>query len=303
MFESAPHGLFVGLTTLDVIHRVSASPGRNEKVTANAQFVAAGGPAANAAVAFAALGGRATLLTVLGSGPIARTVTEELRGVGVRVVDAAPDLEGATPVSSVAVIEGTGERSVIGGDARALVAAAPDASLLAEVLADADVALFDGHHPELSAAAAEAARRRGVPSVLDAGRWKPIMPRMISAVSDVVASADFRMPGTLDSAGTADGIVAAGAPVVVTTNGADPVRWSSDGRSGTVPVPRIRAVDTLGAGDVFHGAYAFALALGADVPRRIAFASEVAATRCAHVGPRAWLDAIAEIPLPSEEPA
>lgn len=46
----SPHGLFVGLSTLDVIHRIDKRPGRNEKVTALAQFVAAGGPAANAAV-------------------------------------------------------------------------------------------------------------------------------------------------------------------------------------------------------------------------------------------------------------
>ena len=54
---AAPVGVFVGLTVLDVVHRVTALPGRNEKITALSQFLAAGGPAANAAVIFAALGG------------------------------------------------------------------------------------------------------------------------------------------------------------------------------------------------------------------------------------------------------
>src|SRR5690625_5828251 len=71
-----PRGVFAGLATLDVIHRVDASPGPDEKVTALSQFVAAGGPAANAAVTFAALGGHAVLLTALGRSPIARTIRD-----------------------------------------------------------------------------------------------------------------------------------------------------------------------------------------------------------------------------------
>src|SRR5690625_5980424 len=70
-----PRGVFAGLATLDVIHRVDASPGPDEKVTALSQFVAAGGPAANAAVTFAALGGHAVLLTALGRSPIDRKST------------------------------------------------------------------------------------------------------------------------------------------------------------------------------------------------------------------------------------
>ena len=57
--EKAPVGVFVGLATLDVIHRIAKAPAVNQKVTSTAQFVAAGGPAANAAVTFAALGGDA----------------------------------------------------------------------------------------------------------------------------------------------------------------------------------------------------------------------------------------------------
>ncbi len=292
-----PRGVFVGLATLDVIHRVDAAPGPNEKITARAQFVAAGGPAANAAVAFAALGGESSLLTALGSGPIARTIAAELAGVGVRVVDVAPESEDQAPVSSVSVIEATGERSVVGGDAARLVVPAPRAEDLTRELGEADVVLLDGHHPELARAAAHEVRRSGVPSVLDAGRWKPVMADVLPCVTDVVASADFRLPGRNTSADTGSGLAAGGAPVVVVTAGGDPVRWWSGGRCGEIEVPEVGVVDTLGAGDVFHGGYAFALAQGLGLERRIAFASEVAATRCAHVGPRSWLAAIARIPL------
>ncbi|MFC4070870.1 carbohydrate kinase family protein, partial [Actinoplanes subglobosus] len=82
---------------------------------------------------------------------------------------------------------------------------------------------------------------------------------------------------------------AVAAPAVVITHGPDPVRWFSDGGSGEVPVPRVAAVDTAGAGDAFHGALAVALARGDDLPAAIGYASGIAAVRVTHAGPRAWL--------------
>ncbi|MGP9539087.1 PfkB family carbohydrate kinase [Brachybacterium sp. AOP43-C2-M15] len=285
--------MFAGLATLDVIHRVDAPPGPDEKVTARAQFVVAGGPAANAAVTFAALGGDATLLTALGQGPIASAIAAELGEHGVEVHDVAPELVDAAPVSSVSVLEATGERSVVGGDAAGLDAPAPEPAQVRDLLAAADVVLLDGHHPEIARAMLGGARAAGLPTVLDAGRWKPVMEELVGAVSDVVASADFRTPGATTSRVTAAELVARGATTVVTTAGPDPVHWWSGGADGAVEVPQVTAVDTLGAGDVFHGAYASALAAGLDVDRRIRFAAEVAAIRCAGVGPRSWLPAIA----------
>lgn len=292
-----PRGLFVGLATLDVIHRVAAPPAANQKITASAQFVAAGGPAANAAVTFAALGGEATLLTALGSSPIARAITDELTGVGVRVVDVAPELTGDAPVSAVAVTESTGDRAVVGGDAAALTVAPPPAEELVAFVDAADVVLVDGHHPLLAQAAADAAHAAGRPTVVDAGRWKPVMTELLPRITDIVASADFRLPGSLSTEDTMGRLAEAGTSVVVATAGSSPVRWWTEGTHGESAVPRVDAVDTLGAGDVFHGAYAYALARGARIQRRIAFASRVAATRCEMVGPRSWLHAISEIAL------
>lgn len=295
-------GLFVGLATLDVIHRVTRSPETNEKVTALAQFVAAGGPAANAAVTFAALGGAATLITALGSGTIASTIRSELEGCGVTVIDVDPAMPGDAPVSSVAVIDATGERSVIGGDASGVRAPGPDPDQLSELLGAVEVVLIDGHHPEIARQALAAAQSAGVPSVLDAGRWKPIMGELVTRVTDVVLSADFRVPGTFTPEATAAELISQGCELVVTTDGPAPVRWMSRRKgdaaaSGSAAVPRVEAVDTLGAGDVFHGAYAYGLAVKLNVPDRIDFANRVAAARCSMVGPRSWLGAISRVPV------
>lgn len=301
--DASPRGIFVGLATLDVIHRVDRAPAANEKITAAQQFMAAGGPAANAAVTFAALGGSAVLVTALGDGPIARLIRDELEACAVRVVDVAPDLDADAPVSSVAVLQGSGERSVIGGEAAAVRAASPDGEWWDRAL-QVEIALIDGHHPDLARAAMVAATRSRVPVVVDAGRWKPVMRDIMGGATDVVASADFRLPETSSARETAQALVAAGVPNVVTTSGPEPVQWWSGEDSGAVTVPVTEARDTLGAGDVFHGAYAFATAHGELLPARIAFASRIAAIRCAHIGPRSWLDAVrADRAAPSDQGA
>ncbi|OFJ54810.1 PfkB family carbohydrate kinase [Mycolicibacterium grossiae] len=292
--ERAPAGLFVGLATLDVVHRITEAPAVNEKVTATAQFVAAGGPAANAAVTFAALGGRATLLTALGDGDVADLIRADLSRHHVDVVDAAAGAERAVPVSAVSVLESTGERSVVSLDAVHSDAEPPAG--LADLVAAADVMLVDGHHPMLARAAVRTTEARSVPVVVDAGRWKPVLADVLPHATDVVCSDDFRVPNAETSASTATALVDGGVATVVITHGGDPVEWWSGGRCGTVPVPAVDAVDTLGAGDAFHGAYCFhAAEPGGDVADRIDRAARVAALRCSRVGPRAWLD---ELPNP-----
>ena len=287
--EKAPVGVFVGLATLDVIHRIAKAPAVNEKITSTAQFVAAGGPAANAAVTFAALGGDATLVTALGDDPVADLVRADLAGHGVHVVDAAAGTHRAVPVSAVSVVESTGDRSVVSLDAVTSDASPP--AELGEVIKDADVVLVDGHHPLIARDAARHAAARAVTLVVDAGRWKPVMTDIIPHATDMVCSNDFRVPGADGPESSAAALVRAGVRTVVTTHGGEPVQWSSDGSSGSVPVPRVEVVDTLGAGDTFHGAYSYYAAQSANsITERIDRSARVAALRCSIVGPRAWLD-------------
>ena len=188
MPDLPPRGLFVGLATLDVVHRVDRLPGENEKITADQQFVAAGGPATNAAVTFVALGGHATLVTALGESPVARCIADDISRYGVEVVDVAPALE-SPAVSSVMVSTHSGHRAVVGGDAAGSLVPAPVSEVLADLIDGVDVVLVDGHHPALATAAARECRTARKPCVIDAGRWKPVMAEIMPAATDIVASA------------------------------------------------------------------------------------------------------------------
>ncbi len=269
--------LLAGLCTVDVVQRVEELPAPGEKVQSLQVDVAAGGPATNAAVTAAALGAEATLLTVLGAHPLAALARADLEAHGVRLIDLAPDLPDPPPVSAATVRVRDGERTVVSRNAggRHFHVKVP---LLA-----ADVILLDGHYPELALAVA---REKKAPVVLDAGSWKPVLDELLPLVDIAACSAHFTAPGP--------GLHERGVPTVITTAGPHPVRWSTaDGDSGEVPVADVEARDTLGAGDVWHGALAVAVIRERTVTGRIRFANEVAAERVRQVGPRSWTTAIA----------
>ena len=290
---AGPRGLFVGLTTMDVLHRVDRRPAANEKITAARQDVAAGGPAANAAVTFAALGGRSRLLTAIGASGAALVARDDLTRHRVEFLDAAAD-DYSLAVSAVLVNDGTGERSVVSADAALHEVAAPDGI----VVDDVAVVMLDGHHPALAAAVVAAVGDMPAAAcpavVLDCGRWRPVFANLLPVADVAALSADFRLPG-VDGAGekTARAVLATGARAVVITDGGRPVRWWTDAASGSIAVEQQAVRDTRGAGDAFHGALAAAVAGGVKVPEAAERAARVASLRVTSVGPRAWLAELA----------
>ncbi|MBW6434792.1 carbohydrate kinase [Actinoplanes hulinensis] len=277
--------LCVGLATVDLVQRVARMPGIDEKVQSESVDVAAGGPAANAAVTAAALGADVALVTAVGRHPLGDLVRADLAAHGVTLIDAAPDTDQPPPVSAVTVLDATGERTIVSRNAGTRAVAVPERGL-----PDADLTLVDGHHPALAVAAARSARRL----LVDAGSWRPVFADVFPHAEVVACSGDFRHPA---AAGPGDAAIAAAvaAPHVVITHGDASVSWFSAGSSGLVPVPLVTAVDTSGAGDAFHGALAVTLTQSDDLQTAIGYAVRVAAIRVAHAGPRAWL---AHLPLP-----
>jgi sugar/nucleoside kinase (ribokinase family) len=293
--RSTPSVLVAGLCVVDLVQRVTRPPGPDEKVTALSRELVAGGPATNAAVTVTVLGGSARLLTAVGSGGLASLVRADLNRPRLTLVDLAAADAGFVPnVSSAVVVDGTGERSVVSLDAAQLDQAAAVTTVLA-ALADADhadaaldVVLLDGHYPTVAMEVAAWARIRGIPVVLDAGRWKPHFADLLPLVDELVASAAFAVPGTERFGDLAAHGHEAGASVVAQTHGAGAIDISVEGRRSQVVVPVVEAVDSLGAGDVLHGAYAYHRADGLEPREAIARAAEAASFRCRFVGARTW---------------
>jgi sulfofructose kinase len=251
---------------VDLVQRVDDLPVPGQKVQSRSVELVAGGPAANAAITIAALGGQVRLVTALGAHPLADLARRDLERYGVEVADVTPDRAEPPTVSAVSVRIDDGERTVVSRNAAGVtVSARID-------LSDVDTVLLDGHHPALALAAAKA---RG-PVILDAGSRKPVFAELLPHVDVCACSSAFTDP--------------VDCPVITRTHGPDPVEWFVAGEQGEVPVPATKAKDTSGAGDVWHGALTLGVArLGrvpeaADMPELIAFANHIAGIRVRHEG-------------------
>ena len=285
-------GVFVGLSTLDVIQLVDRLPGANEKVVALDMVTAAGGPAANAAVAFAALGGRPTLVTRVGNDPAGELVISELTSRGVKVINASSDTP--TVVASIMVTAGTGERAVVSAadSGRSWRGGESDfgGGLLDEI--KPEVLVVDSYETDISIPMARQAKQHGIPVLLDVGSKKAWTMAQLPHTDMAVVSSDYLPGGAMP---IVEDLFGAGVPNGAITAGADPIIYWLGGkpRLYELPVLPIEVVDTLGAGDFFHGVLAFFIAEAGlskkNLERGLLLATSFASISVKSFGSRAWL--------------
>lgn len=284
-----PEALFVGLSTLDIAYAVDRYPAEDTKAQARDQFLGAGGPAANAAVACSIVSGRpSTLITALGRHPLTDLVRHDLTGQHVRLVDVTPESTSKPPVSSIVVALEAGTRTIVGLDAARIQA--PYTAELAEHVENASVVLVDGHHPELAMGIARRAAALGVPVVLDAGRWKPIHDQLLPLTEIAICSAAFSPPDFHgDRTALVDYLRSAGPKHAAVTQGPAPILFASEGRHGSVEVTPVTGIaDTLGAGDILHGAFCAYYDQSRDFFDALTRASAVSTLSCQSFGTRNW---------------
>ncbi|MDX2242109.1 MAG: sugar kinase [Leptolyngbyaceae cyanobacterium bins.302] len=279
-------GLFIGLTTLDLIYLAAQPPAKNQKLVALDYLVSAGGPATNAAIAFAHFGHAAIVLSSLGCHPITHLIRADLQACHVRLRDLSPTKTEPPPVSSIVVTETTGERAVISINAVKTPVSADQVSL--ELLNDMNIVLIDGHQMAVSQKLAKHAKASGIPVVIDGGSWKPGFEAVLPFADYVICSANFHPPNCQTDADTIAYLQALHIPHIAVTHGDQPIQYSDRGSSGSISVPAIQPVDTLGAGDIFHGAFCHAI-LETDFVEALTVAAQVAAHSCRYFGTREWM--------------
>jgi len=284
-----PVGLFVGLATLDSIFSVQGFPKPNSKNPVREWELLAGGVATNAAVAFQALGGDTTLLTVLGKHPLADIIRGDLAEHRIDVRDMAPERTEPPAFAAVLVSSPGGDRMAVSTGSLHL----PQPEDCGDSVAshELDVVLVDGHHMPLSIDAAHKARERGIPVIVDAGSWKPDFDKLLALSTATICAETFRPTGVTGTESLLDYLTDLQIPYRAVTHGERPIVYRSPEGDGSVAVEPIVAIDTLGAGDIYHGAFAYEWAIGnRDFPAALAAASRVASLSCQHFGTRAWIE-------------
>lgn len=286
----------LGHAALDHIYRIESFPPAPVKLRALAALEAGGGMAATASVAAARLGGRVAFWGRVGDDRAGEAIRAGLAAEGVDVAGLRR-IPGAISSTSAIVVDAAGERLIVNHRGERLDA--DPAALPLDRVASADAVLADLRWPEGARALFAAARVCGVPTVLDIDADPgPALAELLGltdhAVFSTLGLAEFA-PG----AEVADALAAArafGARTVGVTQGRDGFRWlGADGTLHHQPGFAVRAIDTTGAGDAFHGAYALAIAERQPVGSAASFAAAVAALKCTRPGGRAGLPTRAEL--------
>jgi len=278
-----PKAVFVGLATIDIVYAVDEFPGANQKVAAHRQDLYAGGPATNAAIAFSHLGGEATLVTAAGRSLLAGVIHNQTSQYGVRLIDLNPESDQPPALSSICV-NPTGERSVVSANA-AQIAALP-AQVQEAVFSGVSILLVDGHHMQACQAWFAAARAMGFQTVLDGGSWKDGAGSLLETIDTAICSADFKPPACRTADDTIAYLEARGVNGIAITNGPEQIQFVSGNASRFIPVPQVHAVDTMGAGDILHGAFCYYTAIGCAFEQALERASRIASESCCLHGTR-----------------
>ncbi|MFM2061789.1 MAG: hypothetical protein RLZZ507_1459 [Cyanobacteriota bacterium] len=279
--------LFVGLITLDLIYLAQSPPNNNQKLVATDYTVAAGGPATNASVTFSYLGNKSQILGVLGSHHITQLITTDLANYQVGIIDLDTNKQTSPPVSSIIVTQSTGERAVI--SINAVKTQANITSIPTDILDNIDIILIDGHQIAVSKIIAQNAKILNIPIVIDGGSWKPGFAEILPFVDYAICSANFYPPECKNQEDVFNYLQSFNIPHIAITQGEKPIEYLSYEKRGFINVPKIKTVDTLGAGDIFHGAFCHYI-LQSNFTDALALASNIASDACKHFGTRRWME-------------
>jgi sugar/nucleoside kinase (ribokinase family) len=236
--------LCAGIAVEDFLFRVERFPRPEEKVTASTLVAATGGCAANAAVAVARLGGHARFAGPLGGDDSSRRFTEGLAREGVDSGGAVRLPGGSISISGI-FIDGAGEKMVATrrGDRLAEARLADPAALVADI----DILLADNRWPDFVRPICAAAKRRGVPVVLDVDKATDRGDPLLSLASHVIFSSEaLRATAQAADLATALQDVSAAVPgFLAVTDGPGDVLWLERDTVRRMPVFAVEAVDTL----------------------------------------------------------
>ena len=285
--------LMVGLSCIDHIWQIGAFPPTDSRTHASAYRTQGGGPAATAAVAASKLGAQVELWSIHGDDPNGQQATAELEAFGVNCDHVRVPPESQTIVSGI-LVASDGERYIFPYFGSGLEDSAEGFEL--SRVAEFDCVLTDARHPVMNEAVLKEAKRQGVPVVGDFGNTRNW--HLAEYVDYLIASEECarEVLGTDDpEAASLAELRQAEGQLVGVTLGENGFVYEHEGEFRHIPAFPVNVVDTTGAGDVFHGAYAYAVANGWDVGKCGLFASVTAALKCTALGGRTGIPTAEEV--------
>ena len=286
--------LFVGLNTVDLQFFIHGFPESNSKTKAHKNEISAGGPATNAAIIAAVLGSESSLISPIGKHSMARFVFKDISRYGVNLLDPIQDLESKPVFASIITDEINGERTIFSYHPENSYDKILDELHLVN-LREYKLALFDGFYPDLAIPIARKMRELGITTILDGGSWKPGLSELLPYIDIAICSNDFTTPNATTKKEIVRCLKEFGVKEMAITRGEKPILYDKRGTLEVIEVPKINVLDSLGAGDFFHGAFCYYYAQCNDFKLALQRASLIAGESCKHHGTRSWLNTIEKV--------
>ena len=284
--------LMVGLSCIDHVWQVENFPPTNSRTRATAYRSQGGGPAATAAVTAARLGAAVELWALHGGDANGRAARAELEAFGVDCRGLRTP-EGAETVVSGILVAPDGERYIFPYYPANLEDSAQGLEL--SRVTSFDCILTDARHPVMSEAVLKEAKAQGVPVVGDFSNTRNW--HLAQYADYLIASEECaaEVLGRNEPEAALAALRQFDTQLVGITLGENGFLFEHQGDTRHIPALAVDVVDTTGAGDVFHGAYAYAVASQWDVGRCGLFASVTAALKCTALGGRAGIPTAEEV--------
>ncbi len=286
----------VGLNATDTLLLVPHFPAYAGKAPFEEEIVSPGGQVASAMVACARLGLRVKYIGSIGDDERGRIQIESLRGTGINLDDVQLRRNCPNQSAYIVVDRSTGERTVLWR--RAACLRIDPAEIAPEQIACARLLHIDGHDTPAMARAAEIARRHGIPVSVDVDSVYHGFEHVLPNVDYLVASSEFPSAWT----GEQDPFVALealqkeyGMKVAAMTLGAHGALARVDGRFVYSPAFVVNCIDTTGAGDVFHGAFCYAVLQGMPIREALEFSNAMGALNCTALGARGGIRGVEDV--------
>jgi sulfofructose kinase len=283
--RAKPKILCAGIAVQDIVMRVQNFPAAGTKVAASEFIITGGGCAANAAVTIARLDGRAAFTGPLGGGAdaVSNRILSDLEKEGVDCTGVAR-FDGGTASVSLILLDATGEKTIATRRGVNLNNVLPNDP--GRLVANADAVLVDNRFPEFVTAVCRAAQGHKIPIVIDLDQATNLGDPLLALGTHVVASAEalFGMTGASDYKGALKALAGHLSGFVAITDGPKGVYWLESGELRHLPAFKVNVIDSLGAGDAFHGGFTLGLVEGRTLPDILRFASATAALKCTKFG-------------------
>lgn len=291
-----------GQCALDFLCTIDRYPPADTKCEFDDFLVQGGGPVATALVVLARWGIPARFAGVVCGDPFGSLILEGLRQERVDTSAIRIQEGSRSQFAFICVEKGTGKRTIFWG--RPDTPAFPSVQLPEDFLKEALALHLDGLFLEASIRLAREARERRIPVILDAGTLRPGMLDLVRCTDHLIAAENFvaqfspedPLPSRLEK------LKRLGPEVVTVTQGQRGSVSLWEGVPYHLPALKVRARDTTGAGDVFHGAYIYGLLKGWEPPERIRWATVAAGLSCRSLGGRSGIPTVDEVQERLSEP-